>query len=54
MRPITYRADLRIWWRDGRVTVENVKPTGYYRTERYRIKKKLLLARYQELNFVET
>jgi hypothetical protein len=52
--PIKYRADFRIWWQDGSVTVEDVKPDGAYRTEKYRIKKKLLLAKYPDLNFVET
>jgi hypothetical protein len=54
VRPIKYRADFKIWWRDGRITIEDVKPASAYRTEKYRIKKKLLLARYSELNFVES
>jgi hypothetical protein len=38
VRAIKYRADFRILWRDDRI--------GAYRTEKYRLKKKLLLAKY--------
>ena len=50
IRPITYKADFRITWKDGRVTVEDVKG---YKTEKYQIKKKILLFKYPELDFME-
>jgi len=49
-RPITYRADFRVTYADGRVEVEDVKGMC---TDTYKIKKKLLLARYPEIIFKE-
>lgn len=49
-RPIKYRADFRVTYRDGRVEVIETKG---YRTEAYRMKKKMFLARYPDINFVE-
>jgi len=49
-RPITYRADFRVTYADGRVEVEDVKGM---RTDTYKLKKKLLLAKYEGLIFKE-
>ena len=51
IRPVTYKADFRYRDKDGRLVVEDVKGM---RTEAYKLKKKLLLARYPELDFRET
>ena len=53
VQPLKYRADFRyLDTRDNRIIVEDVKAKTY-QTEVYRIKKKLLLCKYPELNFVE-
>lgn len=49
-RPIKYRADFRVTYKDGRVAVIDTKG---YRTREYQLKKKLLLHRYPEIEFVE-
>ena len=49
-RPIVYRADFRVIYADGRVEVEDVKGM---RTEAYKLKKKLLLAKYPDIVFME-
>lgn len=49
-RPITYRADFRITYPDGRQVVIDTK--GYPTTE-YRLKKKLLLKLYPDIDFRE-
>lgn len=49
-RPIKYRADFKVSYRGGRVEVIETKG---FRTEAYRMKKKMFLARYPEMNFVE-
>jgi len=50
IRPIIYRADFRVTWKDGRVQVIDIKG---YRTDKYQLKKKILLFKYPELDFVE-
>lgn len=50
VRPIKYRADFRVTYADGRVVVIDTKG---YRTKEYQLKKKLLLYRYPEIEFVE-
>ena len=53
IRPITYRADFRYRDKDGRLVVEDVKASRSFQTEVYKLKKKLLLARYSNINFRE-
>lgn len=53
VRPVKYRADFRVTYSDGRVVVIDVKPSSDFRTKEYRIKKKMLLYRYPDLNFEE-
>ncbi|VBB05591.1 Hypothetical protein LUCI_0801 [Lucifera butyrica] len=50
VRPMVYRADFRVWYRDGRVVVIDTKG---YRTKEYRLKKKLFRKKYPEIEFVE-
>ena len=50
VRPVKYRADFRVTYPDGRVVVIDTKG---YRTRDYLIKKKMLLYRYPEIEFVE-
>lgn len=50
IRPIVYRADFQVKYKDGREVVIDTKG---YRTKEYLIKKKLLLARYPEIEFIE-
>ena len=50
VRPIVYRADFRVKYADGREVVIDTKGC---RTQVYAMKKKMLLRRYPELNFVE-
>lgn len=50
VRAITYRADFRVTYKDGRVVVIDTKG---FRTKEYLIKKKLLLARYTDIEFIE-
>jgi len=50
VRPVKYRADFRVTHPDGRVVVIDTKG---YRTKDYLIKKKMLLYRYPEIEFVE-
>ena len=49
-RPINYKPDFRVVWADGREEYVDVKG---YRTNVYRIKKKLLLNKYPDMNFRE-
>jgi hypothetical protein len=49
-RPITYKADFEVTYTNGRVQVIDVKG---YKTEVYKIKKKLFLAKYPNLEFEE-
>jgi hypothetical protein len=49
-RPIKYRADFKIKYPDNR---EEIIDTKGHKTGIYRIKKKLLLARYPKINFRE-
>lgn len=49
-RPITYVADFK-YTKDG---VEVVEDTKGFKTEVYRIKKKLLLHKFPSINFIET
>jgi len=50
VRAVTYRADFRVRYRDGREVIIDTKG---YRTKEYLIKRKLLLARYPDIDFVE-
>lgn len=49
-RPIFYRADFRIHYPDGREEIIDVKG---HKTKEYQLKKKMLLARYPDINFRE-
>lgn len=53
VRPIEYRADFRVTYRDGRVVVIDVKPSKDFQTQVYRLKKKMLLYRYPDIVFKE-
>lgn len=50
IRAITYRADFKVTYADGRIVVIDVKG---YRTKEYQLKKKMFLARYPEIEFEE-
>lgn len=50
VRAIVYRADFKVIYSDGRQVVIDTKG---YRTKEYQLKKKMLLFRYPELEFVE-
>lgn len=50
VRPVTYRADFRVTYRDGKQAVIDVKG---YRTKEYLLKKKLFLAKFPEIDFRE-
>jgi hypothetical protein len=53
IRPITYRADFRVTYKDGTIVIMDVKPSATYQTVEYRLKKKLLLKRFPEIQFKE-
>lgn len=50
-KPITYVSDFRYKDKTGKEIVEDVKGL---RTDVYKIKRKLLLAKYKHINFIET
>jgi hypothetical protein len=50
VRPIIYKADFRVTYRDGRVEVIDTKG---FRTKEYLLKKKLFLKKYPGVNFIE-
>jgi len=50
IRWISYIADF-VYWKDWVKIVEDVK---WYRTEIFKLKKKLLLSKYPDINFIET
>ena len=50
IQPITYTADFRVTYADGRVEVVDVKGV---RTQQYQLRKKMLLFRYPEIDFRE-
>lgn len=50
VRPITYIADFRVNYKDGRIVVIDTKG---FKTKEYRLKKKLFRQRYPEIDFVE-
>jgi hypothetical protein len=50
IRAITYKADFRVIYPDGREEIIDCKAV---RTQQYIIRKKLLLAKYPEINFRE-
>ena len=52
-RGIYYRADFKIWWKDGKVEVVDCKGSEKTKTYAYKIKKKLLLNKYSKINFRE-
>lgn len=49
-RPIKYRADFKVIYPDGVVEIVDTKG---YKTQVYRLKKKMLLARYPDISFRE-
>ena len=53
VRPIKYKADFRVTYADGRVVVIDVKPSKEFQTREYRLKKKMLLYRYPDIEFEE-
>ena len=48
IRPITYKADFKVIYKDGREEVIDVKGKL---TEEFKIKRKMLLYRYRDINF---
>lgn len=50
VRPIRYRADFRVTYKDGRVVVIDTKG---YRTKEYLLKKKMLLYQHPDIEFME-
>ena len=48
IRPITYKADFKVIYKDGHEEVIDVKGTL---TEEFKIKRKMLLYRYRDINF---
>ena len=48
MRPITYKADFKVIYKDGHEEVIDVKGKL---TEEFKIKRKMLLYRYRDINF---
>lgn len=50
IKAIVYRGDFRVTYKDGRVVVMDTKG---FRTKEYLLKKKLLLAKYPDIEFVE-
>lgn len=50
VHPIKYRADFRVIYPDGRAVIIDTKG---YRTKDYRLKRKMLLYRYPDIEFVE-
>lgn len=50
VRPIKYKADFKIIYPDGRKVIIDTKG---YRTKVYQMKKKMLLSRYPDIEFVE-
>lgn len=53
VKPIIYRADFRVTYKDGRVEVIDVKGSKKSLTQVYKLKKKMLLSRYPDINFRE-
>lgn len=53
IREITYVADFK-YTKYNIIIVEDVKASQYYTTDVYKLKKKLLLCKYPEINFIET
>lgn len=49
-RPINYFADFKVWWTNGLIEVIDTKGC---RADVYKIKKKLLLKKYPNINFRE-
>lgn len=49
-RGIKYRADFKVFYPNGKVKIVDTKG---YKTNVYKLKKKLLLAKYPEINFEE-
>lgn len=52
-RPIKYRADFKVYYPDGRIEIIDVKPSKSFKTKEYRIKKKLLLFKFPDIQFKE-
>jgi len=52
-RPIFYIADFMVIYSDGKVVVIDVKASSKFKTDVYRLKKKLLLHKYPQINFRE-
>ncbi|NLB18633.1 MAG: DUF1064 domain-containing protein [Syntrophomonadaceae bacterium] len=52
-RPIKYRADFRVYYPDGRIEIVDVKPSKSFKTKEYRLKKKLLLFKFPDIQFKE-
>ena len=52
IRKIEYFADF-IYTLDGRIIIEDVKPSKKYQTDIYRLKKKLLFKMFPNINFRE-
>lgn len=50
VRPIIYRADFKVIYPDGREVIIDTKG---YQTKEYKLKKKILLARYPDIEFIE-
>jgi hypothetical protein len=50
VQAIIYRADFKVWYKNGQVVVVDTKG---FRTKDYLLKKKMLLARYPDIEFQE-
>ena len=50
---VKYVCDFMVFWKNGEVTIEDVKPSKSFVTEVFKLKKKLLYKRYDNIYFTE-
>ncbi|MFC5449055.1 DUF1064 domain-containing protein [Paenibacillus aestuarii] len=53
IRPIKYIADFKVIWSDGRVEIVDVKSSKEFKTQVYRLKRKILEGRYPDIYLKE-
>lgn len=53
VQPIKYRADFKVMYADGRVVIIDVKSSEKFKTDVYKLKKKMLLYKYPDIIFKE-
>jgi len=53
VQPIKYRADFKVTYADGRVVIIDVKSSEKFKTDVYKLKKKILLYKYPDIIFKE-